>query len=284
MLKNKRSVMLNESRLYSFIDNQNGFTFSFLEGQKLMADLITIHNLGPVALDYYRKSVLTSMQMLNFLKPGENLGFYIDSEHPYFRFKIEISNSGTMRTLLLPEEFSEFPEKITGVCRVSKLFSNNKMPYTSITKVHQEKHEELTNKILRESYQTNSEVLTSEFVDQTLMVTKLPPVEIKKEVLEDIGLKEYILRQTKFLRSVFKQEFNDVKSIVEYFEDRGFLYLGSKEIKFFCPCTKERMLQNISTLHRQDIEEIFHEKDTIDVRCDYCNTNYHIKKSDFTSN
>src|SRR5690606_30119690 len=179
------------------------FTLSLLEGQKLMADLITIHNLGPVALDYYRKSVLTSMQMLNFLKPGENLGFYIDSEHPYFRFKIEINNSGTMRTLLLPEEFTEFPEKITGVCRVSKLFYNHKTPYTSVTKVYEEKHEELTNKVLRESYQTNSEVLTSEEVDQTLMVTKLPPVEIKKEVLEDISLKEYLLKQKKILQDIF---------------------------------------------------------------------------------
>lgn len=284
MLKNKRSVMLNESRLYSFIDNQNGFTLCFLEGQKLMAELITIHNLGPVALDYYRKSVLTSMQMLNFLKPGENLGFYIDSEHPYFRFKIEINNSGTMRTLLLPEEFTEFPTKITGVCRVSKLFSNNMSPYTSVTKLHQENPEELTNKILRESYQTNSEVLTSEQVDQTLMVTKLPPVEIKKEVLEDISLKEYILKQKKFLNHVFNQEFNDVEKIVEYFEKNGFLYLGSKEIKFFCPCSKDRMLQNLSTLHHQDIEEIFQKKDSIDVRCDYCNTNYHIQRKDFTLN
>ena len=50
--------------------------------------------------------------MVNFLKPGESLGFYIDSEEPYFRFKIELSNTGTFRTLLLPEEFENFPDKI----------------------------------------------------------------------------------------------------------------------------------------------------------------------------
>lgn len=276
--------MLNESRIYSFIDNQSGFTLSFLEGQKLMADLITIHNLGSMALDYYRKTVLTSMQMVNFLKPGENLGFYIDSEHPYFRFKIEINNTGTMRTLILPEEFSEFPDRITGVCRVSKIFSNNKIPYTSVGQVHDEKHEELTNKILRESYQTNSEVLTSELVDQTLMITKLPPVEIKKEVLEDISLKEYLLTQKKFSQKLFEKAFNDVKGIVEFFESEGFLYLGSKEIKFYCPCSKERMVQNLATLHKQDIEEVFQDDDSIDVRCDYCNTNYNIQRSDFTLN
>ncbi len=78
------------SRQYSFICNKNGFTISVIEGNSLINNISKMHNIGPHALNFYRKTVLSSLQMVNFLKPGENLGFYIDSEEPFFRFKIEL--------------------------------------------------------------------------------------------------------------------------------------------------------------------------------------------------
>ena len=93
---------MENSRQYSFINNENGFTISFINGQQLISELTTIHNIGPKAIEYYQKSVLSSLQMVNFLKPGESLGFYIDSEDPFYRFKIEIGQAGSYRTLLLP--------------------------------------------------------------------------------------------------------------------------------------------------------------------------------------
>ena len=276
--------MLNESRIYTFIDQKHGFSLSFLEGQKLMADLVTIHNLNTHALNYYRQTVLTSVQMINFLKAGENLGFYIDSEHPYFRFKIELNYTGKVRTLLLPEEFSEFPERVTGVCRVSKVFSHNKAPYTSVSQVNNEISSNVINIVLKESYQTNSEIITSEEVDQTLMITKLPPIDIKKEVIDDISLKEYILQNKMLFQKIFSNQFNSIEPIVELLEGAGFEYLSSKQVEFFCPCSKERMIQNITTLAKADIDEVFAEENAIEVRCDYCNTLYKITKEEFLAN
>jgi integrase len=143
--------------------------------------------------------------MITFLKPGESLGVYIDSEEPYFRFKIETNYTGSMRTLLLPEEFSAFPEKLTGKARISKIFPNT-TPYTSIINMDNDDASEVVNNILKESYQTKSKVITSDSLDQSIMFTKLPRVEIKKviEDLDDIPLSEYILQKNKFVTSVFK--------------------------------------------------------------------------------
>ena len=66
--------MLPESRLYSFLDSQNNFAIYFLEGQKLFHDLVLLTNLAGKGLDYYRDTVLAAQQLINFLKPGENLG------------------------------------------------------------------------------------------------------------------------------------------------------------------------------------------------------------------
>ncbi len=272
---------MKESRLYSFINNKEGFTLHFLEGSKLINDLSEIHDIGPHALNYYRKTILTAQQMITFLKPGESLGVYIDSEQPYFRFKIETNHTGSMRTLLLPEEFSDFPEKLTGKARISKIFPSSQ-PYTSIINMENDDASEVVNNIFKESYQTNSKVITSDTLDQSIMFTKLPRVEIKKVVedLEDIPLSDYIIQKNEFVTSLFKEHNDDIEKIIETFNDIGFEYLGSKEIKFHCPCSKERMITNVMTMSNNDLDHVFEETQTLEIRCDYCNTEYKIHKSD----
>jgi molecular chaperone Hsp33 len=120
--------MLANSRLYSFLDHKNGFNIHFLEGQKLIHDLVLLHPMQRQGFAYFRDTFLGLLPIIFFLKPGESLGIYIDSENPYFRLKIETNSSGHTRTLLLPEEFNLFPEKITGNIRISKIFSSNKSP------------------------------------------------------------------------------------------------------------------------------------------------------------
>src|SRR5437762_2587208 len=121
--------MLPVSRLYSFLDHKNGFNIHFLEGQKLIEDLVLTHPLQGSGFAYFRDSILGILPIIFFLKPGESLGIYIDSEDPYFRLKIETGSTGHTRTLLLPEEFNLFPMKITGKVRVTKIFPNQKAPY-----------------------------------------------------------------------------------------------------------------------------------------------------------
>jgi len=272
---------MKESRLYSFINNKEGFTLHFFEGTKLISDLSDLHDIGPNALSYYRKTILTAQQMITFLKPGESLGVYIDSEDPYFRFKIETNYTGSMRTLLLPEEFSNFPEKLTGKARISKIFPNS-TPYTSIINMDNDDASEVVNNILKESYQTKSKVITSDSLDQSIMFTKLPRLEIKKiiEDLDDIPLNEYILQKTKFVTSIFKNHIQDIEKIIETFEAEGYSYIGSKEVNFNCPCSKERMITNVMTMSHNDLDHVFEETDTLEIRCDYCNTLYNISRND----
>jgi molecular chaperone Hsp33 len=272
---------MKESRLYSFINNKEGFTLHFFEGTKLINDLSKLHDIGPNALSYYRKTILTAQQMITFLKPGESLGVYIDSENPYFRFKIEMNFSGSMRTLLLPEEFSDFPQKLTGKARISKIFPSSQ-PYTSIINMDKDDASEVVNNILKESYQTKSKVITSDSLDQSVMFTKLPRVEIKKVVedLDDVPLNEYILQKNKFLTSVFKNHIQGIEKIVETFESEGYSYIGSKEVTFNCPCSKERMITNVTTMSNNDLDHVFEETETLEIRCDYCNTLYNISRSD----
>lgn len=272
--------MLATSRLYSFLDHKNGFNVHFLEGQKLIHDLVLLHPMQPSGFSYFRDTFLGLLPIIFFLKPGESLGLYIDSEEPYFRLKIETNSAGHTRTLLLPEEFNLFPMKITGKVRVSKIFPNNAQPYTSVLELNNVETKDVINKIFNESYQTNSEVIVSELSDQSVMVTKLPPVNVNSNIDETVSRKEFIKKHKNFFHDVFESATDDIEKIVKMFEDRDFAYMGSRQVDFFCPCSKDRMVLNLRGLYAGDIDELFENKPSIEIKCDYCRKVYDITKAE----
>jgi molecular chaperone Hsp33 len=278
--------MLPESRLYSFIDQKEGFTLHFLEGQKLIQELAVIHEVIGAGFNYFRDAILSFQPMISFLKPGEGLGIYIDSEEPYFRLKLEMSDQGQMRTLLLPEDFNQFPKTITGRCRIVKTLPDDLNPYTSIIKLDDIDFHNVVNSVLKESYQINSEVFLSQNSDQSVLLTKLPEINVNKvQTHYSMNVEQYwkrIKAQTEKLYALGTTEQQDIQ---DEFEKSGLLFLGSKEVKFKCTCSRERMLKGIwSIIRGNGIDGVFQpDEDQIETRCDYCKTSYLLMRDEFLS-
>ena len=252
-----------------------------INGKHLLDEVSKIHNIGPHAEGFYQKTILSSLQMLNFLKPTENLGFYIDSEEPYFRFKIEIGNSGSFRTLLLPEEFQDFPKSVTGKCRIYKTYTSRE-PYTSIINLENHPLENIANEMMEKSYQTNSKILLKEDSKVSILLTKLPPSNVNKKIedFEDLNLSQIESTHQEFIEKVFNQTNFEIPVLEELFNELEMNYIGSKQVEFHCPCSRDRMIENLFTLSLKDREEIFHNSSSVDTRCDYCNTIYTIQKDE----
>ena len=251
--------MLPESRLYSFIDQKEGFALHFFEGQKLIQELAVIHTLVGGGFQYFRDAILTFQTMISFLKPGEGLGVYLDSDDPYLRLKIEMSDQGQMRTLLLPEDLKSFPDSITGNCRVAKLHPGDKTPYTSIIKLSKIDSHQVANAILEESYQVKSKIYVSEKSDQSVMILKLPEVNVNKvQTQYSLTLDQYWDKISTDLEKLFELGSTDYSTIQTNLENLGLLYLGSKEIKFKCNCSRQRMLDGVrSIVMASGIEHVF---------------------------
>ena len=271
--------MLANSRLYSFLDHKNGFNVHFFEGQKLIHDLILKHPLQGSGFPYFRDMVLGLMPIIHFLKPLESLGIYIDSEDPYFRLKIETNNAGHTRMLLLPEDFSQFPHTLTGKVRVSKIVQG-KTPYTSYLELEDLTTKDVINKILNESYQVPSKVSVSEISDQSIMVTKLPALNVNKITDDQVSLNEYLAKKALKFHDIFEEAPNDIEKIVQQFEKLDLAYLGSKQVDFFCPCSKERIVENLKNMYNNNIDELMAGDPHLDVKCDYCNAKYVVLESD----
>ncbi|MGZ3789634.1 MAG: Hsp33 family molecular chaperone HslO [Bacteriovorax sp.] len=276
--------MLLESRLYSFIDQSQGFTLHFLEGQKLIQDLAVIHSNTGGGFHYFRDAILSIQLMIAYLKPGEGLGIYIDSDEPYFRLKVEMSEQGQMRTLLLPEDFNQFPKSIRGKCRVVKTMPDETRPYTSIIDLDDVNFNDVVNKILKESYQFQSEIFLSDDSDQSIMLMKLPSINIDKvQTNYTLSIQEYWKKMEPELNALFKKHSDNYEIIQKHIEKMGLLYLGSREIKFKCTCSRDRMLQGVrSLIASSGIDHVFGaDEDEIETKCDYCKTSYLLLKKEF---
>jgi len=280
LIINCEKTMLNPTRLYSFLDKNKGFAVYFLEGQQLIQDMAVRQSLSQDAFHYNRNTLLTSLHILNYLKAGENIGYYIDSEKPYFRYKMEANFNGHYRTLLIPHDFTSFPEKISGMVRLSKFIANSSTPYNSIVKVEQEPASNLINRILEDSYQVKSKIFISDDADQSIMIQKLPPEQVDKEVIiETMSLEDYISKNQPQFIDIMKECLNETTDIVSRFEAMGYMYLSSKQLNFHCPCSKEQMMVHIANLEAKDMEHVF-EQNVLEIKCDYCNSNYRITKEE----
>lgn len=70
-----QSVELQDSRLLSFLDENQGILLHFFEAQKMISDVAISCELKPRAFSSYRDIVLSVQLLVSFLKDQATLGF-----------------------------------------------------------------------------------------------------------------------------------------------------------------------------------------------------------------
>jgi len=276
--------MLAESQLYSFLDRNNDFLIHFFEGQKVIQDLVLIHELKDKGFSYLRDLVLSTQPMISLLKPNEGFGIYLDSEEPYFRWKIETNWNGNMRTLLAPEDFNIIPSKVDGVCRLVKIPPNNQKPYTSLIELKQSQFNEIINGILSKSFQNQSVIKVSDLSDQSIMLMKLPKATVDKESIDSSpSLNEYLLLKNNEIQEIFKKALNNSKDVIDIFTSKGYSLINQRKVQLHCPCSKDRMLFTLRNLYQNNKEGFFKPEEVkIEMRCDYCKKLFSFFKEEIT--
>ncbi len=271
--------MLNQSQIYTFLDDKNNYAVHFLEGQKLVCDLITTHNIKGNSLHFFRNSLLAVQPIISFLKLTELIGVYIDSDAPFFRYKIEVASTGQTRTVLIPESFDNFPKKINGVCRIVKLSTKGKTPYTSVIELKDSTFEDVMNKIFSTTYQFECSIKLSSNSDQSIMIMKLPPIQGDEKSTAVLHPHEYWNLFNENFNDLFLKNLQNPSEIKSSFVGLGMKFLGTRNVEFSCSCSKERFIIGIKALEKKEQESLF-SNDIIETKCDYCKKTYQITKSD----
>ena len=274
--------MIPDSRLLSFMTHDECYAVHIIEGQKIIKDLALIHDLKGAGFLFYRDCVLSAIPLISLLKHGETLGFYIDSKEPTFAFKIEMSEHGHLRTLLMPESFDEFPKKVTGTSRLIKIMKN-KAPYNSIIELKDIDPHKISNQMIKESYQMDGFVILSQDSDQAALIMKLPRKSWDKEELlpTTTPFESFKKDFESLLPTILAEGKHSEKEIINTMEKNSFFHLKSKDIAFKCSCTRERMILGLkSLLGQHSVDELFEGENSLETKCDYCKTFYQINKNE----
>jgi len=269
--------MLNESSLYTFIDADRKFALYFLEGQKLIQDLIVTHHQQKNGIEYLRSSVLSVQLMAGLLKKGEYFCFYIDSKKPAFNLKIETNTQDHIRGVLYSDKLKAEPENINGIGRLVKFLPETKAPHQSTIELDDVKLDEIMNLVLERSYQVSSRIKISEKSDQAFMLHQLPlgsqetPTNLD-ETWNDLSPK---------ISAIMDQALTDKSKIQKAFSNIDYKYLADRPVKFHCSCSKEKFIESLITLAQSTAEEIFlPNEESIEVTCEYCKSSYQIQKNE----
>ncbi|MDX1388420.1 MAG: Hsp33 family molecular chaperone HslO [Acidobacteriota bacterium] len=271
---------LPESRLYTFVDEAREYALYFLEGQRLIYELALLHAVRGDGFAYFRDVVLSIQPMIAFLKPGEQFGFYIDSDEPFFRLKIETGHHGETRSAILPADFAQFPDTLRGTVRLQKIFPNNKLPYESLLEVEDLPLREIVNRVLAHSYQVNSAVIVSESSDQSVMLNQLPPFPGKEELeYSEDAVRARRSEVAGKMKSIFSRALHEPDQIREAFAEIGFELLAGRTIRFQCACSKDRVVQSLSLLGEGDRKDLYLPgEDSLEVVCEYCKSRYQVSR------
>ncbi len=109
------------------------------------------------------------------------------------------------------------------------------------------------------------------------MVQVLPGV--KDETIE------YLEKRLKGLRPVSSMILEGLgpKEIMEEAVGLPVEVLESKEVLYYCPCNKDRVLDTIVTLGKEDMQDLARRGETVDVECQFCKTKYTISQEEILS-
>ena len=273
---------LPESRLYTFLDEERRFALYFLEGQRLIHDLVLTHAVRGPGFAYFRDAVLSVQPMIALIKRGEQIGFYIDSEDPYFRLKIETGHDGNVRCVLIPEEFREFPAAMHGFVRVLKLFPFDRPPYESVIRADGLALREIVNRVLRDSYQVHCVTLVSEHSDQSAMLHQLPPLPGGEEY--DFSIEAVERRRDRVrgdVQRLLARGLLDGDEIQDAFSDIGWRCIADRPIRLRCTCSRERMVGNVRLVYAREGESLFDPGHSVlEIVCEYCKVKYLIARKE----
>lgn len=270
---------LPESRLHTFIDAERRHALYVLEGQRLIHDLALAHGVGP-AFAWFRDCVLQVLPLIGLTKRGEQVGFYIDSEEPLVRLKIEAGHSGDVRGTFFPEDLAQPPGAVKGQVRLQTLYSDGRRPYLSVIEADGLRLREIVNRVLLESYQVKAALVLSEASDQSVLLHRLPPLPGEEDTGYTVeAVRELRDRLQPGLEEVFGRGLAGGAAFREAFESLGWRELASRPVRFRCGCSLARMVQNLRLIRAR--EGLFEPGEpALEVTCDYCRQRYLVTRED----
>jgi molecular chaperone Hsp33 len=93
---------------------------------------------------------------------------------------------------------------------------------------------------------------------------------------------EQTIAQTPPSTEMIRQGYSPEAMLRAALGDLGLDVLGRREPSFYCQCSRERVLQIISALGRQEVEDMLAKDNGAELICHFCNEAYQVTGDELT--
>jgi len=234
--------------------------------------------------------LLTVTAMMSYMSKSESIAVQISSEAP-MKGLLAISDSkGKVKGYVVNNDYTTYGENITslgqllmpGKLMISRDFGL-KEPYTGITPLVTGEIAEDIAKYYMDSEQTPTACALGTYFDDKgnlmaaggYIIQVLPGTEevILNELEQRVSLTTNISKLIYDLRTP--------ENLLNFlFSDRKLEITKEESIAFECSCSKDKILEKLLTIDKEQLNEVASQQSAIEAVCPYCNAHYHYDSKD----
>ena len=263
------------------------------ETTELVEEARKIHDLSPVATAALGRVLTMGAIMSSRIKGDDSITLQIKGNGPIGNITCVLDGRQNIKGYV-GDPLVDLPIREDGKLDVGKAVGKDgflyvirdmglKEPYIGVTPLVSGEIAEDFTKYFAESEQTPSAIALGVLVDKDgvkkaggYFLTLMPDAtedDIKnvEEALKNIEPVTTMLSKDMTLQQIAETVTND---------DNLMVMVGEITPKYNCGCNKNKFVENLKKLGKDDINHLFEEQETIETVCQFCNKKYTFKKED----
>ena len=234
--------------------------------------------------------LLTVTAIMSYMTQSESIAVQVSSEGPMKGVLAISDEKGKVKGYVTNNDYTTYGENITslgqllmpGKLMISRDFGL-KEPYTGITRLITGEIAEDIARYYMDSEQTPTACALGTYFDDKgkllsaggYIIQVLPGTEDRTldEIEQRVSLTGNI--------SKLIYDLETPENLLNFlFSDRNPEITGTHGIAFKCSCSKEKILDKLLTIDKEQLNEVAKQQSTIEAVCPYCNSHYHYHSKD----
>ncbi len=276
------------------MDKESKLRVFFARTTQTVEEARRIHNTSATATAAFgRVLTIGAIMASGFKNDNDLLTLRISGDGPIGNILVVASNNGRVKGMV-DNPSADLPSTEDGKLDVGSLVGKNgtltaimdlglKEPYVGQTSlVTGEIGDDIANFYLQ-SEQVPTAVGLGVLVEKDLSVKAAGGflIQTLPDILdEEITKIEESLAKAKPLSTFIDQGYTPEEIMKEILSDFEMEITGKLELEYLCDCSRKRVEKVLISLGEKEIEKIIEEDGESEVKCHFCNTNYHFSKEE----
>ncbi len=282
-------------RLTGFLTEGGHFRIVMAETADISNNLKKIHYLSYPVMNAMSRFLTGAVLLSSNLKGKDVVGVYLNCSGPLAGMRVEANATGQLKALALQPQAgvdeidSSYVRPLgqligEGTLTVSKIMEVGRTPFTGTVQVEGDRLAIGFSRYLRDSEQTQSAVLISNFLTPEghakasagILVQALPGSE------DELAAIEKEIQGFPPFSDVIMEVDNADQAVQMLFPRYKPSRLFQRPLEFHCSCSRGKVIRVLSSLSPGDREDARQSDGLFHVNCDYCRTEYIIRPEELS--